>query len=60
MKKNKKDEELEAVYEKEMGKPPDNRYFDDPDWLYRGSKEEREELRRQVEQTFELDEEIVE
>lgn len=36
------------LYRENVGKEPETRFPDDPDWLYRGTKEEREELARRV------------
>jgi hypothetical protein len=42
------DEYLKKAYEENVGRPPVNRFEDDPDWLYRGTKKEREELKRSL------------
>lgn len=44
----------EELYEQLTGKKPETRFPDDPDWRYRGTKREREEL----EDRFNLGEEI--
>lgn len=41
-----KDEETIVEYEKAVGHPPRN--TDDPDWLYRGTKEELEALKERL------------
>lgn len=40
------DEQRAAEYEKAVGHPP--RTTDDPDWLYRGTKEELEALKERL------------
>lgn len=35
-------------YRENVGRDPVTRFPDDPDWRYRGTKEEREELERRV------------
>lgn len=40
------EEEQAAEYTKAVGHPPEN--TDDPDWLYRGTKKEREALRKRL------------
>lgn len=45
----------QELYEKEFGREPETRFPDDPDWNYRGSKAEREEM----EQRFGFGEEPV-
>lgn len=43
-----KDEEEIMRYRQNTGKDPVTRFPDDPDWLYRGTKDEREDLERRV------------
>jgi len=38
----------EELYAKEMGREPVTRFPDDPDWTYKGSKGEREELAQRI------------
>lgn len=35
---------VEELYEEATGKKPETRFPDDPDWLYRGRKEEKDEM----------------
>jgi hypothetical protein len=37
-------------YRENVGKEPETRFPDDPDWRYRGTKSEREELERRLEE----------
>lgn len=39
-----RDEEIIHDYQSSVGKPPETRFPDDPDWNYKGTKAEREEL----------------
>jgi hypothetical protein len=41
------DEQTVREYTRNVGHPPENRE-DDPDWNYRGTKEELEELKRKM------------
>lgn len=41
------DEERVAAYTRAVGHPPENRE-DDPDWNYRGTKDERERLKKEM------------
>lgn len=47
MPKNRKDWEAEN-YAANTGREPETRFPDDPDWLYRGSKAEREDLEQRL------------
>jgi hypothetical protein len=36
------------LYRENVGREPETRFPDDPDWLYRGTKDEREDLASRV------------
>ena len=42
------DKRLVAEYERVVGHPPRNVHKDDPDWRYRGTKAERDELKERI------------
>jgi hypothetical protein len=44
-----RDDQLAQDYERNVGHPPRNIHATDPDWLYRGTPKEREDLRERIE-----------
>jgi hypothetical protein len=48
------EDERIAAYTRAVGHPPENRE-DDPDWNYRGTKDERERLKKEMGMSDELE-----
>jgi hypothetical protein len=42
------EEQIAEEYRRATGKAPETRFPDDPDWFYRGTRAEREELRERM------------